>query len=53
VRRIAALPDVKARLSAMGMDAVEQGGPDAFGTLIKTETVRWNRVVREAAIRGE
>jgi tripartite-type tricarboxylate transporter receptor subunit TctC len=53
LRRIAALPDVKARLSAMGMDAVEQGGPEAFGSLIKSETVRWSRVVREAGIRGE
>lgn len=53
VRRIAALPEVKERLSAMGMDAVEQGGPDAFGALIQTETVRWNRVVRDADIRGQ
>lgn len=53
VRRIAALPEVKARLSAMGMDAVEQGGAEAFDALIKTETVRWNRVVRDAGIRGE
>lgn len=53
LRRIAALPDVKAHLSAMGMDAVEQGGPDAFGALIKTEMVRWSRVVRETGIRGE
>lgn len=53
VRRIAALPEVKARLSAMGMDAVEQGGPETFDALIKSETGRWNRVVREAGIRGE
>lgn len=53
VRRIATLPDVRERLSAMGMDAVEQGGPDTFGALIRTETTRWNRVVREAGIRGE
>ena len=53
VRRIAGLPEVKARLSAMGMDVVEQGGPEAFGALIKTETVRWQRVVRDAGIRGE
>jgi tripartite-type tricarboxylate transporter receptor subunit TctC len=53
VRRIAALPEVRERLSAMGMDAVEQSGPDAFGSLIKAEIVRWNRVVREAGIRVE
>jgi tripartite-type tricarboxylate transporter receptor subunit TctC len=53
VRRIAALPEVRERLSAMGMDAVEQSGPDSFGSLIKAETVRWNRVVREAGIRVE
>jgi len=51
--RIAALPEVKARLSAMGMDVVEHGSPDAFGTLISTESTRWNRVVREAGIRAE
>lgn len=53
LRLLAAMPDVKARLSAMGMDAVEQGGPEAFGALIGTEAVRWSRVVREAGIRGE
>jgi tripartite-type tricarboxylate transporter receptor subunit TctC len=53
VRRIVLLPEVRTRLSAIGMDVVEQGGPEAFGTLIQSETVRWNRVVREAGIRGE
>lgn len=53
VRRIAVLPEVKARLSAMGMDAVEQGGAESFGALIRTESDRWNRVVRDAGIRGE
>lgn len=53
VSRIAALPEVRERLSAMGMDVVEQGSPDAFGTLISTESTRWNRVVREAGIRAE
>jgi tripartite-type tricarboxylate transporter receptor subunit TctC len=53
LRLLAAQPDVKARLSAIGMDAVEHGGPEAFGSLIKTEAARWSRVVREAGIRGE
>jgi tripartite-type tricarboxylate transporter receptor subunit TctC len=53
LRLLAAQPEVKARLSAIGMDAVEQGGPEAFGSLIKTEAARWSRVVREAGIRGE
>jgi tripartite-type tricarboxylate transporter receptor subunit TctC len=53
VRRIVMLPEVRTRLSAIGMDVVEQGGPEAFGTLIQSEIVRWNRVVREAGIRGE
>jgi tripartite-type tricarboxylate transporter receptor subunit TctC len=53
LRLLAAQPEVKARLSAIGMDAVEHGGPEAFGSLIKTEAARWSRVVREAGIRGE
>lgn len=53
VRRIVSLPEVKERLSAMGMEAVEQGGPEAFGALIRSETAQWSRVVREAGIRGE
>jgi tripartite-type tricarboxylate transporter receptor subunit TctC len=53
VRRIVSLPEVKERLTAMGMDAVEQGGPDVFGALIRSETAQWSRVVREAGIRGE
>jgi tripartite-type tricarboxylate transporter receptor subunit TctC len=53
VRRIVSLPELKERLTAMGMDAVEQGGSEAFGALIRSETAQWSRVVREAGIRGE
>jgi tripartite-type tricarboxylate transporter receptor subunit TctC len=53
MRRIVSSPELKERLTAMGMDAVEQGGPEAFGALIRSESVQWSRVLREAGIRGE
>jgi len=53
MRRIVSLPEVKERLTAMGMDPVEQGGPEAFGELIRSESTQWSRVLREAGIRGD
>lgn len=53
VARIIALPETKERLAAIGMDPAGQGGPDAFGALIRSELARWTKVVREAGIRAD
>lgn len=53
VARATALPEFRDRLSTMGMDVAEDSGPESFGKLIQSEITRWNRVVREAGIRGE
>ncbi len=46
-------PDVKNRLASMGMDAVTDSSPEAFGTLFRAEFARWGKVIKEAGIRVE
>ena len=46
-------PDVRNRLASMGMDAVTDSSPDAFGTLFRAEHARWAKLVKEAGIRVE
>jgi tripartite-type tricarboxylate transporter receptor subunit TctC len=53
IERIGALPEVKERFTSVGMDAVEHGGPDDFGALIRSELDRWKKVVRESGIHAD
>jgi tripartite-type tricarboxylate transporter receptor subunit TctC len=53
IGRAVAHPDVKNRLTAMGMEATAESSPEAFGTLFRGEYARWARVIREAGIRVE
>jgi tripartite-type tricarboxylate transporter receptor subunit TctC len=53
IERIGALPEVKERFTSVGMDAVEHGGPDDFGALIRSEIDRWKKVVRESGIHAD
>ncbi len=53
VAKITASPDIKARLAVLGMDPAEQGGSEAFGTLIRSELARWSKVACEANIRAD
>jgi tripartite-type tricarboxylate transporter receptor subunit TctC len=46
------LPDVKERLSALGFEPTTST-PAAFGTRIKSEIAKWDKVVRAANIRIE
>ena len=50
--KIVGLPDVKERLAALGFEAVANT-PDEFAAQIKTELVKWAKVVREANIKAE
>jgi tripartite-type tricarboxylate transporter receptor subunit TctC len=49
---IIALPDVMARLAALGFDVVGNT-PEHFAVQIKTEIERWHRVIRDANIKTE
>ncbi len=50
--RILTRADVKARLCSAGMDAVVTT-PDDFGTLIKSEMIKWGKVIKDSGIRAE
>ena len=52
VARVAALPDVKERLAAMGLDPIVNT-PEEFAAYIKADIVKWGKVVRDANIRIE
>lgn len=53
VRKITESPDIRERLAAIGMEPASQGGPEAFGTLIRSELARWSKVVRDAGMRPD
>ena len=46
------LPDVRARLEALGLDVVANS-PEEFAALIKEEIVKWGNVIRAANIKPE
>src|SRR5262245_21281071 len=46
------LPDVRARLEALGLDVVADS-PEEFAALIKEEIVKWGNVIRAANIKPE
>lgn len=48
--RILRLPDVKARLSALGAEPVG-GTPEEFAAFIRSEQAKWRQVIRQADIR--
>ena len=52
VARIVHLPDAKERLANVGFEIVGST-PEEFAKLIRDEIPKWNKVVREGAIRGE
>ena len=51
-REIVALPEVKDRLAVLGFEAVANT-PTEFAAQIKSELVKWDKVVREANIKAE
>ena len=52
VMRIMRLPDVAPRMAADGSVAVGST-PEQFGALLKVETAKWGKVVKEANIKAE
>jgi tripartite-type tricarboxylate transporter receptor subunit TctC len=47
--KMAALPDIQARLATLGFNPVANT-PDEFGERIKTEIAKWGKVVKDAKI---
>ncbi len=43
------LPDVKAKLEAAGID-IQGGTPQEYASLIKSDLVKWSKVIKEAGI---
>jgi tripartite-type tricarboxylate transporter receptor subunit TctC len=50
--RILRLPDVGEKLAAMGVEIIGNS-PDEFARIIKSDVVRWGKVVRDAGIKAE
>ncbi len=52
LQRVLALPELKDRLLAAGFEA-RTSTPEWFGDFIKSEVVKWAKVVKEAGIKAE
>ena len=52
LRAIVAEPDVKERFGRIGVEAIGQG-PREFGAFMRSESARWEKVVRSAGIKAE
>ena len=52
VTKILALPDVKAKLVALGLDLVPQK-PKEFDALIAAEYTKWGQVIKKAGIKPQ
>ena len=46
-------PDVQKALIAQGVEAYTGGTSEAFGAMIKSETAKWHKIVRDAGIKPE
>jgi tripartite-type tricarboxylate transporter receptor subunit TctC len=52
IERIVSLPEVKARLDTLGFVPIGNT-PDEFAKVIKDETTRWGKVIRDAKLKVE
>lgn len=53
IAKNAALPDITARFATLGMETAAEGGSEAFGVLIRSESARWSKIAREAGLRAD
>ena len=51
-KRILNLPEVRERLSSIGLEANPQG-PDALNRLIQSDSKRWSKLIEETGIKAE
>jgi tripartite-type tricarboxylate transporter receptor subunit TctC len=52
IAKVLALPDVKARLSALGFDPIGSGG-EQFATYIRDEMAKYEKIIKDAKIKVE
>ena len=52
IARVMRMPEVKDRLAASGAEAVSST-PEQFGAFIKSEMVKWGKVIRDAKIKAD
>ena len=50
--RIGALPDVRERFSQQGIES-KTGSAEEFSTLIRSELVKWGKVIKAAGVKVE
>jgi len=48
---VAAMPDVRDKLAALGLDT-SADGPDAMAAIIKADTAKWAKVIKDAGIKA-
>jgi tripartite-type tricarboxylate transporter receptor subunit TctC len=52
LNRALSLPDVRERMSALGLEPAG-GAPDAFRDFVRSDIVRWAKVIKESGVRAE
>jgi tripartite-type tricarboxylate transporter receptor subunit TctC len=52
IRRILAMPDIKAQLAAQGTE-VRADSPDSLGKFMRSEIARWAKVVKQSGVKVE
>ncbi len=52
IAKIVAQPEIKARLAAVGFEAVGST-PEVFGQRIKAEIMKWSKVIRDSSTRAQ
>jgi tripartite-type tricarboxylate transporter receptor subunit TctC len=52
IAKVLALPDVKQRLNALGFDPIGSGG-EQFGTYIRDEMAKYEKIIKDAKIKVE
>jgi tripartite-type tricarboxylate transporter receptor subunit TctC len=50
--RIVSRPDMREKFALIGLDVVGDA-PDAFAAIIRSDTLKWAKVIKEAGIKGE
>ena len=50
--KVLALPDVKERISVLGFETVGNT-PEEFADQIKSDAVKWGKVIRDAGIKAQ
>lgn len=52
INKVLKMPDVRAKLEAAGIE-VQGGTPQAYAALIRSDLVKWGRVVKAAGIEAD